>query len=130
MSATSGEAAGRFHARLAAALSPVTHWVKHELARKYHQPVPKLIPAHWLNDRWSQEWPASSTRQPRSAVREKVRRMDRQNGGAVLDGLGFAALPIVFGRGRIYTRAAGSSRKKNTHAYCFHIDLDKTSGRS
>jgi peptidyl-dipeptidase A len=32
-------------------------WARYELARKYGQPVPKLIPAHWLNNRWSQEWP-------------------------------------------------------------------------
>src|SRR5262245_518402 len=31
-------------------------WVKYELAKKYGQPVPKLIPAHWINNRWSQEW--------------------------------------------------------------------------
>ena len=32
-------------------------WVRHELARRYHQPVPRRIPADWLNNRWSQEWP-------------------------------------------------------------------------
>src|SRR6201982_573681 len=32
-------------------------WAKYKLAEKYHQPVPKRIPAHWLNDRWDQEWP-------------------------------------------------------------------------
>ena len=31
-------------------------WVKYKLAEKYHQPVPKRIPAHWINNRWSQEW--------------------------------------------------------------------------
>src|SRR5881394_3234735 len=31
-------------------------WAKYKLAEKYHQPVPKRIPAHWLNNRWSQEW--------------------------------------------------------------------------
>ena len=32
-------------------------WAKYKLAEKYHQPVPKKIPAHWINDRWAQEWP-------------------------------------------------------------------------
>src|SRR6184192_845300 len=32
-------------------------WAKYKLAEKYHQPVPKRIPAHWLNNRWAQEWP-------------------------------------------------------------------------
>jgi peptidyl-dipeptidase A len=31
-------------------------WVRHELANRYDQPLPKLIPADWLNNRWSQEW--------------------------------------------------------------------------
>jgi len=31
-------------------------WAKYKLAEKYHQPVPKKIPAHWINNRWSQEW--------------------------------------------------------------------------
>src|SRR5438046_3519625 len=32
-------------------------WAKYKLAEKYHQPVPKKSPAHWINNRWSQEWP-------------------------------------------------------------------------
>src|SRR5438045_3325543 len=32
-------------------------WLSYKLAEKYHQPVPKKIPAHWINNRWSQEWP-------------------------------------------------------------------------
>src|SRR2546421_11389804 len=27
-------------------------WAKYKLAEKYHQPVPKKIPAHWINNRW------------------------------------------------------------------------------
>src|SRR5207249_3306143 len=32
-------------------------WTKYKLAEKYRQPVPKKIPAHWINNRWGQEWP-------------------------------------------------------------------------
>jgi len=32
-------------------------WAKYELAKRYGQPVPKRIPAHWLDNRWAQEWP-------------------------------------------------------------------------
>src|SRR6478736_817149 len=31
-------------------------WAKYKLAEKYHQPVPNKIPAHWLNNRWAQNW--------------------------------------------------------------------------
>ncbi len=33
-------------------------WVKYELAARYGvEEVPKRIPAHWLGNRWGQEWP-------------------------------------------------------------------------
>src|SRR5438552_1955055 len=32
-------------------------WAKYKLAEKYNQPVPKKIPAHWINNRWGQKWP-------------------------------------------------------------------------
>ena len=32
-------------------------WTRYKLAERYHQPVPKLIPAHWLGNRWGQAWP-------------------------------------------------------------------------
>ena len=31
-------------------------WAKYKLAEKYHQPVPNKIPAHWMNNRWAQNW--------------------------------------------------------------------------
>ena len=32
-------------------------WTKYKLAERYKQPAPKMIPAHWLGNRWSQAWP-------------------------------------------------------------------------
>ena len=31
-------------------------WARYELAKKYNQPVPEMLPAHWLPNRWGQEW--------------------------------------------------------------------------
>ena len=31
-------------------------WAKYELAKKYGQPVPDRIPAHWIPNRWAPEW--------------------------------------------------------------------------
>jgi peptidyl-dipeptidase A len=31
-------------------------WARYELARRYGQPVPDLLPAHWLPNRWGQDW--------------------------------------------------------------------------
>jgi peptidyl-dipeptidase A len=51
-------------------------WTRHELAKKYGQPVPKLIPAHWLNNRLGQEWGGSS-RRPASI---RISRTNRRSG--------------------------------------------------
>ncbi|MCX6209211.1 MAG: M2 family metallopeptidase, partial [Bacteroidetes bacterium] len=31
-------------------------WAKYELAKKYNEQVPEFIPAHWLPNRWGQDW--------------------------------------------------------------------------
>jgi peptidyl-dipeptidase A len=101
-------------------------WVKHELARRYGQPVPRLIPAHWLNNRWSQEW---------SGIVEAARIDDRfkdrtpewvvKTAEQFYTGLGFPPLPASFWtRSDLYPVKAGDTRKKNTHASCWHMDLD------
>ncbi len=101
-------------------------WVKYELAKKYHQPVPKRIPAHWLNNRWGQEWNGIvaaadlddrfTGRQPEWIVKTAEQ---------FYTGLGFARLPGSFWeRSDMYPVKAGDPRKKNTHASCWHVDLD------
>lgn len=101
-------------------------WVKHELARRYGQPVPRLIPAHWLNNRWSQEW---------SGIVEAARIDDRfkdrtpewvvKTAEQFYTGLGFPPLPASFWtRSDLYPVKAGDTRKKNTHASCWHMDLE------
>ncbi len=102
-------------------------WVKYELARRYHQPVPKLIPAHWINNRWSQNW---------DGIVESANMDDRFKGRTAewivktaeqfYTGLGFAKLPDSFWKlSDLYPVKPGDPRKKNTHASCWHIDLEK-----
>ncbi|MER3328887.1 MAG: M2 family metallopeptidase, partial [Candidatus Kapaibacterium sp.] len=31
-------------------------WTRHELANRYAEKVPEYLPAHWLPNRWGQEW--------------------------------------------------------------------------
>ncbi len=100
-------------------------WVKYKLAEKYHQPVPRLIPAHWINNRWSQEW---------SGIVEAAKLEDYFKGRTpefviksaeqFYTGIGFAPLPASFWtKSDLYPVPAGNSRKKNTHASCWHVDL-------
>jgi peptidyl-dipeptidase A len=101
-------------------------WVKYELAKRYHQPVPKLIPAHWLNNRWSQDWTglvegANLNDRFKSRSPEWIIKTAEQ----FYTGLGFASLPDTFWtRSDLYPVKPGDLRKKNTHGSCWHVDLD------
>jgi peptidyl-dipeptidase A len=102
-------------------------WTKYTLAAKYHQPVPNRIPAHWLGNRWSQQWPglvegvdldnlfAGRTNEWIVGQAEKF-----------YTSLGMPSLPPSFWeKSDLYDLPPGSPRKKNTHASAWHIDLDK-----
>ncbi len=102
-------------------------WVKYELAKRYGQPVPKRIPAHWLNNRWSQNWTGLI-----EAANLDDRLKDRQPEWIIktaeqfYTGLGFPRLPDSFWtKSDLYPVKPGDPRKKNTHASCWHVDLDR-----
>jgi peptidyl-dipeptidase A len=101
-------------------------WVKYELAKRYGQPVPKRIPAHWINNRWSQNWtgfvkavdfdPYFKDWKPEQIVKTAE---------AFYTGLGFPSLPATFWpKSDLYPVPKGDPRKKNAHASCWHLDLD------
>ena len=101
-------------------------WTKHKLAEKFKQPVPKRIPAHWINNRWSQEW---------TGLVEAANIDDRFKGRdpewitktaeQFYTGLGFKPLPASFWtKSDLYPVKPGEQRKKNTHASCWHINLE------
>ena len=101
-------------------------WVKYELAKRYGQPVPKRIPAHWINNRWSQNWTGLI-----EAANLDDRFKDRSPEWIVktaeqfYTGLGYPKLPESFWKlSDLYPVKSGETRKKNTHASCWHIDLD------
>jgi peptidyl-dipeptidase A len=101
-------------------------WTKYKLAEKYHQPVPKRIPAHWINNRWSQEWgglveAANIDDRFKDRTPEWIIKTAEQ----FYTGLGFGPLPQSFWtKSDLYPVKAGDPRKKNTHASCWHVDLE------
>jgi len=101
-------------------------WVKYEMARKFKQPVPKAIPAHWINNRWSQNWTGfvdGVDFDPyfKGWTKEKVVHTAEN----FYVGLGFQKLPPTFwAKSDLYPVPAGGTRKKNSHASCWHLDLD------
>jgi len=101
-------------------------WAKYELAKRYGQPVPKRIPAHWLDNRWAQEWPglvaaADLDDQFKGRTAEWI----VQAAERFWSGLGFPKLPASFWeKSDLYPLKPGDPRKKNTHASCWHVDLN------
>jgi peptidyl-dipeptidase A len=103
-------------------------WARYELAKRYGAPVPDQLPAHWLPNRWGQDWSslvdvegldvnaALAKRSPEWVVRQ---------GEAFYRSLGFDSLPASFwAKSSLYPLPADAPFKKNTHASAWHMDLD------
>jgi peptidyl-dipeptidase A len=101
-------------------------WAGHELAARYKAEAPAgKIPAHWLPNRWGQNWPglvsgvdlnAPFKGKPREYITEQAERF--------YISLGFPKLPRSFyEKSDLYPADPKSGRKKNSHASAWHIDL-------
>jgi peptidyl-dipeptidase A len=101
-------------------------WAKYKLAEKYHQPVPKRIPAHWINNRWSQEWDGLSEGADLTPFfKGRSGEWVVKSAESFYTGLGFPRMPASFWtKSDLYPVPAGEKRKKNTHASAWHLDLD------
>ena len=104
-------------------------WTRYELAAKYKQPVPDYIPAHWLPNRWGQDW--SQLVDVKALNIDsilKVRGVEwmAHEGEKFYTSLGFDTLPASFWtNSSLYPVAATAPYSKNNHASAWHIDLDK-----
>lgn len=104
-------------------------YARYELAKKYKQPVPELLPADWLPNRWGQDW--SSMVEVKGlnlddSLKKKSAEWVVRQGENFYKSLGFGALPTSFyEKSSLYPLPAGTKYKKNTHASAWHIDLDK-----
>lgn len=102
-------------------------WTKHELAKKFGQPVPKLIPAHWINNRWAQEWSglAAAAQWDRYFTNRSPDSITK-TAEAFYTGMGFPRLPDTFWmRSDLFPVKPTEDRRKNSHASCWHIDLNQ-----
>jgi len=99
-------------------------WAKNTLAARYKKPAPKIIPAHWLGNRWAQEWPGlidEANLDPlfKGSSPETIVKSAEN----FYVSLGFPRLPDSFWKkSDLYPVPAGSARKKNSHASAWHID--------
>ena len=103
-------------------------WARYELASRYNAPVPQLIPADWLPNRWGQDWSALVSVEGLNvadALKKKSAEWIVKQGEAFYVSLGFQMLPATFwDKSSLYPLPARSQFKKNTHASAWHLDLE------
>lgn len=104
-------------------------YARYELAKRYKvKEVPDYLPAHWLPNRWGQDWSAMlevKGLNTDSALSVKTPKWIVKEGEAFYTSLGFPALPQSFWeRSNLYPYPADSTLKKNNHASAWHLDLD------
>jgi peptidyl-dipeptidase A len=97
---------------------------KNQLAARFKRPAPRLIPAHWIGNRWAQNWPglveeANLDVLFKGSTPETIIRASE----AFYFSLGFPKLPPSFWeKSDLYPIPTGVQRKKNAHASAWHID--------
>jgi peptidyl-dipeptidase A len=101
-------------------------WARHQLAARYGQPVPRLIPAHWLGNRWGQEWPGLVAAADLDPLFRRVSPGWIVTNAVVYgESLGLPRVPESFWtKSDLYELPPGSTRRKNTHASAWDINLD------
>ncbi len=101
-------------------------WAKYALADRYKTKVPAgKIPAHWLPNRWGQNWPGLVSGVDMDApFKTKTKEFIVEQAEAFYVSLGFPKLPKSFyTKSDLYPADPKSGRKKNSHASAWHIDL-------
>ncbi len=104
-------------------------WARYTLAEKYKQPVPDMLPAHWVPNRWGQDWTAMIDVQgfdPDKELRKKSAEWIMKEGEKFYISLGFDSLPASFyEKSSLYPLPPDAGYKKNNHASAWHMDNDK-----
>ena len=104
-------------------------WARYTLAEKYHQPVPDLIPAHWLPNRWGQDWTALVKVDGvdlDKILKPKGAEWITKQGEEFYKSIGYGSLPKNFWKNSsLYPVEEDAGYKKNTHASAWHMDLDQ-----
>lgn len=104
-------------------------WARYELAKKYNaKEVPDYIPAHWLPNRWGQDWSALVNVEGLdidAALADKDPEWIVKEGENFYKSIGFDPLPQSFyEKSSMYPLPADAPYKKNNHASAWHMDLE------
>lgn len=104
-------------------------WARYNLAEKYKQPVPDMLPAHWLPNRWGQDW-STMVNVEGINIDDSLKKRGPEwivtQGEAFYTSLGYPKLPKSFyDKSSLYPYGKDSKVKKNSHASAWHMDYDK-----
>ncbi len=105
-------------------------WARYHLAERYGAAeVPDLLPAHWLPNRWGQDWGSLVTVEGADidagladwTAEDVVRQSER-----FYVSMGFPELPQSFyDRSSLYPAPPDAPYRKNNHASAWHMDLEQ-----
>ncbi len=103
-------------------------WARYELAKKYKAEVPDYLPAHWLPNRWGQDWSALVNVEGLdidAALKDKEPEWIVKEGEKFYVSIGFNPLPASFyEKSSMYPLPEDAKYKKNNHASAWHMDLE------
>ena len=104
-------------------------YARYTLAKKYNVPVPEMLPAHWLPNKWGQDWSGLVNVEGidlDGVIKEKGPEWIVKTGENFYVSLGFDKLPASFyEKSSLYPVTEKDDFKKNTHASAWHLNLDK-----
>lgn len=103
-------------------------FARYALAEKYDKDVPDMIPAHWLSNRWGQDWSemvAIEGPNLNNILQEKSKEWLVEQAERFYISLGFDSLPRSFYEtSSLYPLPKNVGYKKNNHASAWHMNLE------
>lgn len=103
-------------------------WARYELAGKFDAEVPDYLPAHWLPNRWGQDWSSLVSVEGLDidgVLADKDPEWIVKEGENFYKSIGFDPLPESFyEKSSMYPLPADAPYKKNNHASAWHMDLE------
>ncbi len=105
-------------------------WARYELAKKYSaKQVPDQLPAHWLPNRWGQDWSALVDVKGLDldkVLAQKGAEWQVKQAERFYQSLGFPALPASFyEKSDLYPLPKTALYQKNNHASAWHMNLQQ-----
>lgn len=105
-------------------------YARYELAARYgSKEVPEYLPAHWLPNRWGQDWSPMVSVEGLDldpVLEEKGAEWLVKQAERFYISLGFDALPESFyEKSSLYPAPKDANYKKNNHASAWHLDLQE-----